>query len=195
MSKTLMLMNVRLSYPTLFTPKPFEDGDTPAWSAAFHLDKVKQADQIKAFEDAEFAEFEAKLDDKKRPKARALFDALGPKERRINDGDLDDSAPGCMIVKARATQSKQAPPVVLDRQAARVAEGAAGAPYAGCYVNAQVDVWAQVGKYTRTNCTLMGVQFVRDGEAFGGGKPADLSKFQALADTGEDEDNGLAGLA
>lgn len=43
-----------------------------------------------------------------------------------------------------------------------------GTIYAGCYVNAIVTFWAQddeeYGK--RINCSLEGVQFVRDGEAF-----------------------------
>jgi hypothetical protein len=194
MSTMMMLNNVRLSYPTLFTPKPFADGDTPAWSAAFHLDKVKHADLIKAFEAAEFKEFEAKLNDKQKPKVRELFGKLHKDDRRMHDGDDEGDAEGCMVVKARATLGKQAKPVVLDRRAARVNEGDEGAPYAGCYVNAQVDVWAQTGKYTRTNCTLMGVQFVRDGDAFGGGKPADLSKFADLGDQGGEEED-LSALA
>lgn len=196
MSKTLMLMGVRLSYPTLWTPKPFAEGDVPSWSAAFHADKVKHAALIAEFEAAEFEEFEAKVPDKEKSKARAIFDKLHKDDRRMHDGDEEGDAEGCMVIKARATFGKQAPPVVLDRSAARVPEGGQGAPYAGCYVNAQVDVWAQYGKYKRTNCTLLGVQFVRDGDAFGGGKPADLSKFQNLGDQGQDEDDEeLAGLA
>lgn len=48
-----------------------------------------------------------------------------------------------------------------------------GKPYSGCYVNAIVDIWAQDNKWgRRINCTITGVQFLRDGEAFGGGAMA-----------------------
>lgn len=192
MAHRMMLMGWRLSYPTLWTPKHFDENDTKsarAWSAAFHGDKVKHAKQIAEFEAAELAEFTAKLPDKDKPRAAEIFKKLHKDDRRMHDGDEEGDAEGCMVVKARATEGVQSAPVVLDRRAARVAEGGEGAPYAGCYVNAQVEVWAQYGKYKRTNCTLLGVQFVRDGDAFGGGKPADLSAFSDLGDQGEDEED------
>lgn len=42
--------------------------------------------------------------------------------------------------------------------------------YAGCYVNAVVDIWAMDNQHGRRICaTLVGVQFVKDGDSFGGG--------------------------
>ena len=196
MSTRMMLTNVRLSYAHgLYSARPFAPGDTPSWFCAFHLDKVKHAKLIAEFEAAEFAEFEAKVPDKQKENARALFDALGHKDRRMKDGDIHDPeyAAGCMIVSVCATEGKQFKPIVLNRHRERVGEGDEGAPYSGCYVNAQVDVWAQFGTYTRTNCTLLAVQFVKDGDAFGGGRPADVDAFADLGDQGdEDELDGLA---
>lgn len=191
MATRLMLTGVRLSYPQLWAAKPFDaddPGSSKSWGAAFHLDKVKHAKLIEEVLQAEFDEVEANMPDKLKPNARKLFDALGPKERRVADGDETGEAEGCYVVKARATEGKQAAPLVLDRRSARVAEGGEGAPYAGCYVNAQVEFWGQWAKYKRANCTLLGVQFVRDGDAFGGGKPADASAFSDMGDQGEDDD-------
>jgi hypothetical protein len=48
-----------------------------------------------------------------------------------------------------------------------------GRPYSGCYVNAQVEVWAQDHKSfgKRINAQLLGVQFVEDGDSFQAGAP------------------------
>ena len=53
-----------------------------------------------------------------------------------------------------------------------------GRPYAGCYVNAVLEFWAQDNKFgKRVNATLMGVQFFRDGDAFSGGGAASDDDF------------------
>jgi hypothetical protein len=192
-----MLPGVRLSYPVLWTPKRFDEDDvnsSRAWSAAFHLDKVKHAKEIEALLAAEFDEVQQKMSEKEKPNARKLFDKLADRDRRMLDGDETGAAEGCWVLNSRATEGKNAAPLILNRQAKEVGEGEDGAPYAGCYVNAQVELWGQWAKYKRSNCTLLGVQFVRDGDAFGGGKPADRSAFQNLGDQGE-EDEELAGLA
>ena len=42
--------------------------------------------------------------------------------------------------------------------------------YGGCYVNAIIELWAQDNNYgKRINANLLGVQFHKDGEPFGGG--------------------------
>jgi hypothetical protein len=61
-----------------------------------------------------------------------------------------------------------------------------GKPYAGCYVNANIDVWWQDNKYgKRVNASLRSVQFVKDGESFGAG-PLDAAK--EFEDVTADED-------
>ena len=53
-----------------------------------------------------------------------------------------------------------------------------GRPYAGCYVTGIVDLWAQDNQYgKRINAGLAGIQFVRDGDAFSGGRPADEDDY------------------
>lgn len=83
-------------------------------------------------------------------------------------------------------------PGVFNRKAVPVAEGDEGAPYGGCYVNAEVDVWAlkKQGVKKRICSDLLGVQFTRDGDAFGSGAaPSKADAFASLsvADDGEDK--------
>ena len=54
---------------------------------------------------------------------------------------------------------------------------------------------AEAGKEIATRPFQLVTGRVWKGTAFGGGKPADLSKFQALADTSEDEDDAAAEFA
>jgi hypothetical protein len=50
--------------------------------------------------------------------------------------------------------------------------------YAGCYVNASIELWAQKGQWgSRVNAGLRGVQFDSDGEAFSGASVADDDDF------------------
>lgn len=58
-----------------------------------------------------------------------------------------------------------------------------GRPYSGCYVNAIVDIWAMDNNYgRRINATITGIQFVRHGDAFGGGaRAASPEEFGVVA--------------
>lgn len=62
-------------------------------------------------------------------------------------------------------------PTVVDRDRSPLTKDD-GKVYSGCYVNAKVEFWVQDNQYgQRINCTLLGVQFVKDGDAFGAGSP------------------------
>lgn len=47
-----------------------------------------------------------------------------------------------------------------------------GKPYAGCVVNLKIDVYAMTKHGNAINATLLAVQFVKDGQAFGGAAPS-----------------------
>lgn len=84
-------------------------------------------------------------------------------------------------------------PTVVDRDRSPLtAED--GKVYSGCYVNAKIELWVQDNKWgQRVNATLLGVQFVKDGDAFGAGAPpANPDDFPDL-DVGEGEDDALFG--
>jgi len=63
-----------------------------------------------------------------------------------------------------------------------------GRPYSGCYVNANIEVWAQDNSFgKRINAQLKGVQFYRDGDAFSGSAPSSPDEFDDVGNTGETE--------
>jgi hypothetical protein len=78
--------------------------------------------------------------------------------------------------------------------------GGKAAPYAGCYVNATIVVWAQDNEHgKRINAQVKAVQFFKDGEAFGAAavNPDDEFTDDMAGEVGgdftddEDDDDGM----
>lgn len=107
--------------------------------------------------------------------------------KRNKSGDVYDGFEGMHWIQA----SNGTKPTVMDRNKAPLT-AQDGRPYAGCYVIATLDVWAQDNKYgQRINASLLGVQFDRDGDAFSGGARPDDDDFDDLgagADASDDSD-------
>jgi|SRR5690554_2667896 len=153
MSK-IKLKNVRLSFPSLFRMAEFGGESTGKYEATFVLDKVEHADAIKAIE-AQINELM-----KNDLKSRLAADKIC-----LKDGDTlgRPEFEGKYTIKA----STKKRPVVIDRDKSQLAEED-NKPYAGCYVNGILSLWAQNNQYgKRINAQLDGVQFYADGEPFG----------------------------
>lgn len=106
-------------------------------------------------------------------------------EYENNSGEVYDGFEGSFSLGARSAQR----PLVIDRDKSPLVPSD-GRPYPGCYVNAQVDIWAQDNSFgRRINAQLSGVQFLRDGDAFSGGAPAKPSDFDEVE--GEDDGDDL----
>lgn len=153
MSK-IKLKNVRLSFPSLFHMAEFGGESTGKYEATAVLDKVEHADLIESI-DSQI----------KQMMKNDLKSKLSAEKLCFKDGD-DLGRPefeGKMTLKA----STKKRPVVIDRDKSPLAEED-NKPYAGCYVNMIVSLWAQDNKYgKRINAQLDGVQFYADGEPFG----------------------------
>lgn len=88
-----------------------------------------------------------------------------------------------------STNSKRSPRIVktVGVQNVDCPEGDPADPYAGCYANVIVSIYCQspdkkpVKWGKRVNAQLMGVQKVKDGSSFGGGKVAKLDEFGLAA--------------
>lgn len=169
----IMLRNVRLAFPSLFEPSTFGDGD-PAYQATF----------IIAGDDSQVASINKAIEAVAREKWGAKADATLKSLRSTNkvalkNGDEKaqyDGFEGNWFIAPRAKTR----PTVVDGQRQPLNERD-GRIYAGCYVNASIEIWAQDNAYgKRVNATLRGVQFVRDGEAFGGGRPAEADEFDEV---------------
>lgn len=196
----LQLKCVRLSHPKLFHAERFDAKDEkskPRYGASFQL--AKGDPQIQEIEKAINEAAKEAFGDK----AGAMLASLkqNPQKYCFHDGDVktnndgDPIAPGCMVLAAHRRQ-EDGPPGTFHRykdpatgKPAVVTEES-GVLYAGCYVNASVEIWVQAGQYPGVRCSLRGVQFAKDGDAFGGSRPAKAEDFEALA---EDED--MADLA
>lgn len=174
----MMLKNVRLAFPSLFEPTTVAGEGKPRFSAVLLL----QADH------PQLDEINAKIDavarDKWKDKANAILVGLRKTDKvALHDGDTKaqyDGFPGNFFVNA-ASQENAAPTVVDTDRSPLSARS--GRPYAGCYVNASLEFWAQDNQYgKRVNCTLRGVQFVRDGDSFSAGRPADAEEFEDVSE-------------
>ena len=154
----IVLKNVRLSFPQIWTPKSFAQGQDPRFNANFLLDKETQADQI---EKLKAAINEMVADKWKGKKPGGLKVCIGDGEEKEYDGYEN-----AVYVSA----STKVRPVIVDQKKNPLAEED-GKPYAGCYVNAAISLWAQDNQWgKRINATLDAIQFVKDGEPFGGKK-------------------------
>ena len=180
----IAIKNVRLSFPALFEPKVMVGGEgDPRYSAAFAIDPASA--NAKAIE----AEIKRVADVKWTDKAAAILKELKAKARvayktepMSKDGQVYGGFEGMHTLNA----SSKTRPTVVDRDKTPLT-ARDGRIYGGCYVNVLVEFWAQDNQFgKRINCTLRGVQFVKDGEAFGGGMPASADDFDDL--TGDEDD-------
>lgn len=168
------LKNVRLSFPNLHTPKGFagDPKSKPAYSATFLLNKKTHAAEIAAINKAT----EHAIKEEWKGKAPAGL------KRCLRDGsekaDTDGYGDDVMFVAARNDK-----PVFIVDQKLQKLDASSGKPYAGCYVNAVIRLWAQDNQYgKRINASLGNVQMVRDGEPFGEAARAPEQDFEEVDD-------------
>lgn len=160
----MRLTNVRLAFPVLFEAKTVNGEGKPAFSASFLIDPADP--QVEAIN----AEIDRIAKEKWGAKADTMLLAMRKGDKlALHDGDLKsnyDGFAGNLYISSR----NQVRPVVLDRDARTELSAQDGKIYAGCYVNAIIDFWAQDNNYgKRVNATLHKVQFFKDGDAFAGG--------------------------
>ena len=187
MSKRVMLKNVRLAFPDLNTPKEFTPGDgKPRFGAAFLFPKDNEELRKKIIG----AMLAAATEKWGEAKAKAALKQLMDTQKvALNDGDHKpdlDGYPEHWYVSANAPAN--APPRLLDRQRNELARDTSMI-YAGCYVNASVEFWAQDNQWgKRINASLRGVQFFAPGDAFSAAAPASVDEFDEFEDDGDDDD-------
>jgi hypothetical protein len=168
----IKLSNVRLSFPSLFRKAVFS-GEETKYEGTFLLDKATQADKIAEIEAAIKAMVKDGLKGAKLPADKIC----------LRDGDDVEYAGYAGHMSIKASSSKR--PMVLDRDRSPLTEND-NRVYAGCYVNAIIELWAQNNQWgKRINANLLGVQFFKDGEPFADGETANADDFEAF-DSDED---------
>lgn len=181
----VILKDVRISFAKLFTPEAFKQGDTPTFSAAFLV--PKGSEQEKAVGAAVVAALESKWPGK----SKIILEQIKGNSNKfcIQNGDAADydGYAGHIAVRAK----NKARPTVIDRDKSPLTEQD-GKPYSGCYVNAKLSFFGYDNSGKGVSATLMGVQFVRDGDAFSGSRVASADEFgEDLADQGGESTSGL----
>lgn len=189
-SVTVRLRNVRLSFPALFEPRAFsgEDGKDNSKNATYQATflmakpgKDPKDDNAKLVLDAVALVVKAGLKGKHPGKEKVCIRSGEEKGERGVDGYNADM---CYV----SSNSRKKVPVV-DRDLTPLEESDAK-PYAGCYVNATIRLWAQDNKFgRRVNAQLRAIQFWGDGEPFGEGAADANEEFaDTTAEGGSGED-------
>ena len=184
MSVELTLKNLRLSFPTLFEPKEFKPGDgKPRWSATFLVEPGSEADQK-----IEAAIIEAAKEEWPKDWQKRLAALKGQKNQYCYlDGNTKtfDGYEGMMALASHRSGKTKAgsntPPLIVDKDPKKQLTEKDGKPYAGCYVNAKVSIYAQSGENPGMRCSFSVIQFAKDGDAFSNSKPSadDLEDLSA----------------
>lgn len=159
---TILIKDVRLSYPHLFTPWGTNE-QKKAYSGKFLLNKTTHAEAIKAL-GAHIVKLSMETFKSKLASDRVFM--------RNGDDSGKPEQEGSWVVSASDSKHR---PTVINRDKTPVVE-ADDVVYSGCYVNVLIRPWTQnhpeYGK--RINANLLAVQFVRDGERFAGTERPDI---------------------
>lgn len=163
--------NARLAFPSLFEAKAMPGSDSAKFGASLLL--AADDKQIKALNEV----IDAVAKDKWGAKAADVLKQLRATDKVcLHNGDTKASYAG-FSGNFYVSASNSVRPLVVNVDKTPLTS-ADGKPYAGCYVNAVLEIWAQDNQFgKRVNATLMGVQFVKDGEAFSGGGAASVDDF------------------
>lgn len=168
----IALKNVRLSFPSIFKKSVF-DGVEGKYEATFLIpkDNVKLKAQLDAAIATAIAESGIKV--------------AGDKIC-LKDGDNSTYDGYENTWSLKAANGKR--PTVINRDKTPLTEND-DVLYAGCYVNAIIDLWVQNNGFgKRVNANLYGIQFVKDGQAFGSGPVDVFDDFDVLDDDADTDD-------
>jgi hypothetical protein len=186
-SEKITLKRVRLSFPALDRPKPFEPpserNPNPAkrWSLTGLLDPsdashAASIEEIKAKARQICTEYFGAGKIPVIPKAKLCWSEAKDREKDYAGWE------GMTTIKASSAEDK--PPRIIDMGKKDLKPGDKQFPYAGCYVNLLITLWVQDNSYgKRVNANLLAVQFAGDGDSFGAPKVDIDSAFEVLEET------------
>ncbi len=176
------LKNVRLSFPNLWHAREFKTGDgKPRFDASFLCEPGSENDKaiLAAIDAAGKAEHGEKWVSVKKGLWGQSNKCCYLDGNTKDYGGYEDQWALSCHAKAR--------PLIIDRDKSPLSEED-GRPYAGCYVNAKVEIYVQKGENAGIRASFSGIQFVSEGEAFTGGKPASADDFDDLGEGADGDD-------
>lgn len=180
-----IVRNARLSFPDLFEATQYQNQGPFTYRCTFLIPSDSPA---KKEIDVVMKQVAA---DKWGAKADSILkNAIATQKVCFLDGDSKEYngyAGNYALVATRNADAGR--PVVVDR-AKNPLTASDGKIYSGCYVNGTVEIWAQDNSFGKAiRATLVNVQFVKDGESFGGAAPATASDLDDLGFEEDEEDD------
>lgn len=174
MSNTIMIKNVRCSFPHFFK-RPIINGDEGAYGCTLLLDPEEHAKVLAKIESTINATLKEKFKGKKLPAEKICL--------RDGDDNLRDEYEGYKTLSANA---REKPVVISGNGQTRITDPEDSKIYAGCRVNAKVDIWFQNNQWgKRVNATLLGIQFAGDDTPLA----THVSEEEAMEGFAEEEDD------
>lgn len=185
---TMITVRGRLAFASIWTPTAFGDSPVEKYRARIIIDP-KDTASVKAIRDARKQVAEAKW----AKKATGIMSAIAGDRQKDSwfesdyvsqDGEINDGFEGMFHLST----TSEVQPTIIDRDRTELSRRD-GRPYAGCYCVFKVDIWPQDNKNGKAmRAQLAGIQFWKDGDAFGGGVRAKVDDFDDLSDLGEDDE-------
>ncbi len=171
---SIKLNRVRLSYPSLFHVKVWDDSGKPGkYEATFILDKEKHQKEIDAINHQINLHFEKLKVSRNKVKADHIC---------LKDGDLTDKEEYQNAYTIKATSLNRFP--IVNKDGVTPVHESDEVFYGGCYVSAYIDLWTYTKPNNGVACNLRAIQFVADGDTFSAPKFDISGKFESI----EDED-------
>ena len=170
----IILKNVRLAFPNLFDAEEFMGSTTYNCKLFIEegseqhklvMDAIKKEIALRWPKRADFMYQELRMD----KKAFCYIDG-----KRVDYS----GAEGNWVLTAKRNV-KDGRPLVIDRDKSPI-QKTDGKVYSGCYVNAKVEIYTTDGDSKGVRCGLSAIQFVKDGDSFGGAKAATDTGFDDL---------------
>jgi hypothetical protein len=184
------LKGVRLAFQDIWVPKASQDGKgEPKYGCVLILDPKKNADEVKLIRST----IKAVAKEKWKAKADGILRVLEGdnqkycyfEEDKLNaEGEIVDGFEGMFYLSCKSPVQ----PTIIDRDRSELTRKD-GRPYNGCFVVAKVDIWPQDNTHGKgLRAQIQGLQFLRDGDAFGGGTRSKVDDFEDLSDVGEEDE-------
>lgn len=171
----LIIPEARLAFASAIFQKESVNGGEPKFGCTLILPPTSPAIEIVKAEEARLAAL-AWPD-----KAQQMLDMIRANNAQaLKPGALKakfDGFPGNYFISTNADVQ----PTTVNRQGVQIS-AKDNVLYSGCYVLAHISLWVQDNQWgQKINANLLGLQFLRDGDAFAGGPaPSAASEFADL---------------
>lgn len=199
----IKIVGARLAFPVLFNPEQFQGEGEEMYSCSLLVGPDRN---VKVFvgepRDGGGVNYTKKigLADALEEVGKAKWKDKWPQVKKaseakdmnfLHDGDAKANYAGFAgnyFVSCRSPAGAR--PKVVDERGNPLTQRD-GRIYAGCYVVALIELWAQDNGFgKRINAQIRGVQFYRDGDAFSGAAPASDDEFDDVSEGADADDIG-----